>query len=90
MDIGKEEFRKIGYHLIDQIAEFNAAIQNYPVTRGESSIELSKFIGNENLPENGVPLDGLVTRTMDGICSVLCAAVNSLRLNISPFAVRLP
>ncbi len=65
MDIGKEEFRKIGYHLIDQIAEFNAAIQNYPVTRGESSIELSKFIGNENLPENGVPLDGLVTRTMD-------------------------
>lgn len=65
MDISKEEFRKLGYQLIDQIAEFNADIQNYPVTTGESSVELIKVIGQESLPENGVPLDGLISKTME-------------------------
>ena len=36
------------------------------------------------------PFSSLVTRTMDGIGSVLCAADTAFMSKISPFAVRLP
>jgi hypothetical protein len=34
---GKEEFKEVGYYLVDAIAEFFKHIKQKPVTTGESS-----------------------------------------------------
>ena len=53
IEIGKEEFKKIGYMLIDTIAEFYNNIRTKPVTTGESPKQLQAILGTASLPENG-------------------------------------
>jgi aromatic-L-amino-acid/L-tryptophan decarboxylase len=65
IEIGKEEFRKIGYQLIDTIADFFDTIKEYPVTRGESPLQLQKLIGNSGLPENGLSAEAIITKTTE-------------------------
>ncbi|MEP6597220.1 MAG: pyridoxal-dependent decarboxylase [Ginsengibacter sp.] len=65
IETGKEEFRKIGYRLIDSIADFIDGIKEKPVTTGESPKQLQAILGNESLPENGVPAEGLFSRATD-------------------------
>ena len=54
IEISKEEFKKIGYQLIDDIADFIDNIDEKKVTTGESPAEVEKIIGNSSLPENGI------------------------------------
>ncbi len=65
IEIGKEEFRKIGYQLIDTIAHFFDTIKEYPVTRGESPLQLQKLVGNSGLPENGLSAEAIITKTTE-------------------------
>ncbi|MEX0905337.1 MAG: aspartate aminotransferase family protein [Balneolaceae bacterium] len=65
IEMDKEEFRKIGYQLIDAISDFTATIRERPVTKGEASGELKKIIGASPLPEHGTPAAELLTRTAD-------------------------
>jgi aromatic-L-amino-acid decarboxylase len=65
IEISKEEFRKIGHQLIDDIAHFIDTIDEKPVTKGESPSQLLQILGDVTLPENGAPADVLISKTTD-------------------------
>lgn len=65
IEIDKEEFRKIGHQLIDDISEFLSNIDKKPVTAKESPSQLQNILGNSPLPEMGVPSPELISRTTD-------------------------
>ncbi len=53
IEISREDFKQIGYRLIDQLAEFTNTMGDRPVTKGETAEELQDILGKEGLPENG-------------------------------------
>lgn len=65
IEIGKEEFRKIGYQLIDDISNFINTIDKKPVTPNKKPSQLQNIIGNVSLPENGTSATKLVSKTTD-------------------------
>lgn len=65
IEISKEEFKKVGYQLIDKIANFIDSIDKNPITRGESPSELQKILGNSSLPENGSPVEDILSQASD-------------------------
>ena len=65
IEIGKSDFQKIGYQLIDTIANFFDNIDDYPVTKGESPVQLQEILGTSKLPEHATPAEEIVTRASD-------------------------
>ena len=65
IEISKQDFKNIGYQLIDTIANFIDTNDEKPVTPGESSAELQKIIGNFPLPENGTSAKELLSKAAD-------------------------
>ena len=67
-------------------------ILNTSAAADERSIILSLAYGPRSFTFNVIPIpfSKFVTRTSDGIGSVLCAAVNFVSSKISPFAVLPP
>ena len=65
IDIQKEDFKKIGYQLIDTIANFFDTIDDYPVTKGESPLQLQEILGASTFPEHATPAEEIVTRASD-------------------------
>ena len=65
IEMDKEEFRKIGYQLIDDISNFIDSIDQKPVTPNESPSQLQNILGNLSLPENGKPATELISKTTD-------------------------
>ncbi|MCK0148138.1 aminotransferase class V-fold PLP-dependent enzyme [Arenibacter sp. F26102] len=65
IEMDKEEFRKIGYQLIDDISSFIDSIDQKPVTQNESPSQLQELLGNSSLPENGRPAAELMSKTTD-------------------------
>lgn len=63
IEMNKEEFRKIGYQLIDDISNFINSIDEKPVTPNESPSQLQNILGNSSLPENGMPAKELISKT---------------------------
>jgi aromatic-L-amino-acid decarboxylase len=63
IEINKAEFQKIGYKLIDTISEFFDDISKKPVTTSKSPKELQNTLGNLSLPENGMPVEKLLSTT---------------------------
>jgi len=63
--IDKEEFKKIGYLLIDRIANFLDSIDEKPVTKGETPFELRKIIDNKPIPEIGISAKEVISKTSD-------------------------
>ena len=59
------EFRRAGYQLIDQIADFIDHIRLKPVTTNASSVQLSGIIGLGSLPETGKTTKEIVDRASD-------------------------
>ena len=51
--MNKEEFKKVGYYLIDSIADFFDNIGSRPVTTGETGKQLQSILGTGSLPESG-------------------------------------
>ncbi len=62
IQIGEDEFKKIGYQLIDDISEFISTIEKRPVTPGETPRQLQELIGDNGLPENGAPAEEILLR----------------------------
>ncbi|WP_405569346.1 pyridoxal phosphate-dependent decarboxylase family protein [Winogradskyella sp. Asnod2-B02-A] len=60
IEISKVEFQKMGYQLIDTIADFLNNISNQPVTTSKSPKELQSILGNAALPKTGKPADQLL------------------------------
>ena len=65
LEMGGEEFRKIGHHLVDAIAVFLETIKEKPVTTGETPKEIQKILGNACLPENGAAADELLSKASE-------------------------
>lgn len=65
IEMDKEEFRKIGYQLIDDISNFIESIDQKPVTPNESPSQLQELLENTSLPENGRPAAELISKTTD-------------------------
>ena len=63
--MGSAEFKKIGYQLVDAIADFIDSIPEKKVTTGESPKELQLILGSASLPENGVPAEALFARACE-------------------------
>jgi aromatic-L-amino-acid/L-tryptophan decarboxylase len=65
IEIGREEFRSMGYQLIDRIAEFIDTIDQKPVTTSEPTKQLQNILGASSLPEKGMPAREILTRASD-------------------------
>jgi len=65
IEINKKEFQKLGYQLIDKIADFIDSIDKKPVTTNKTPGELQKILGDASLPENGTPPVELLSKTTD-------------------------
>lgn len=63
IELSKEEFRKAGYQLVDDIADFFDGIRDRRVTPGESPKELQVILGNEPLPQDGKSATSLLADT---------------------------
>ena len=65
IEISKEEFRKIGHQLIDDISDFIDSIDKKPVTTNKTPSELQKILGGTSLPENGISPVELMAKATD-------------------------
>ena len=65
IEMGKEEFRKIGYQLIDAISNFIDTIGEKQVTTGESSKQLQPLLGASSLPEKGTSPEELLSKASE-------------------------
>lgn len=65
IEISKEEFKKIGYRLVDTIAGFIDSMEKRPVTPGESPKQLQKVLGTSDLPENGSSPEEILNKAAD-------------------------
>ncbi len=65
IEINKEDFRKIGYSLIDAIAQFLDTIDEKPVTTGESPSQVEKLLGSSSLPEKGRDVSTLLAEATE-------------------------
>ena len=65
IEISNQNFKEIGYQLIDEIADFINTIEEKPVTTGESPKQIQDLLGNVSLPENGTSASELLSKTSD-------------------------
>ena len=63
--ISKKEFKKIGYRLVDEIADFMNGIEKKAVTTGESPKQLQKILGTQSIPENGLSAEEIMLKASD-------------------------
>ncbi len=65
IEISKEEFKKIGYQLIDTISDFIETIGEKSVTTGETPKQIQNILGNTPLPEVGTSASEIFSKTSD-------------------------
>ncbi|MFN3969476.1 pyridoxal phosphate-dependent decarboxylase family protein [Flavobacterium sp.] len=65
IEISQDEFKAIGYQLVDTIAQFITTIAEKPVTTGETPKQILQLLGNDSLPENGASASEIMTRSSD-------------------------
>ncbi|MBA2329029.1 MAG: aminotransferase class V-fold PLP-dependent enzyme, partial [Flavisolibacter sp.] len=65
IEISKEDFKNIGYQLIDTIAEFFDTIKDKKVTPGETPLQLQKIIPTAPLPQKATPANELIPKAAD-------------------------
>ena len=63
IEISSNDFKKIGYQLIDTIAQFYDDIDNYPITKGESPLQLQDILGRAGLPKKGISAEETLSRS---------------------------
>ncbi len=65
IEINKDEFRKIGYRLVDTLADFYDTIDRKPVTSGETPSQIQSALGKDALPENGTAASALFDKATE-------------------------
>lgn len=65
IDISKDDFRRIGYSLIDSIADFYENIGTGLVTTGATPTQIQAELGKDGLPEGGAAVSELFDRATD-------------------------
>ena len=61
----KEEFKKVGYYLIDSIADFFDNIESRPVTTGETARQIHSILGTGSLPQTGIAAEVIMKRATE-------------------------
>ena len=69
MEIDKEEFKQIGYQLIDKIAAFINSIEEKPITTTKSPEELNIIFNTFQNEHDGVAMWSCITC---GMCTGVC------------------
>ena len=59
VDMSAEEFKTIGYQLVDQIAALFDGLHERPVTPGKSPAEIRQILGTSSLPKTGTSASDL-------------------------------
>ena len=65
IELNKEEFKQMGYKLIDSIADFIHTIDQKPVTTGENPQQIQQFLGNASLPEDGTSAAAILEKATE-------------------------
>ena len=65
IQITKEDFKEIGFRLIDTIADFYDSIHERPVTTGETPKQIQTILGDDSMPENGTAASELFAKAAD-------------------------
>lgn len=65
IELNKEDFRKIGHQLIDDIAELFSTMEKRPVTAHKSPAQLQQLLGKRSLPVAGTPAHALLSRATE-------------------------
>lgn len=65
IEINKDDFREIGYRLIDTISNFYDTINALSVTTGETPKQIQTVLGNDSLPDNGTSVSDIFTRSSE-------------------------
>lgn len=65
IEIEKEEFKAIGYQLIDRIADYFDTIRERPVTTGKSSRQIADMLGQTSLPQEGSSAATILSRAAE-------------------------
>jgi glutamate/tyrosine decarboxylase-like PLP-dependent enzyme len=63
LEMTPDEFRKVGYQLVERIAELLASISQRPVTPGESPEDVRSLLDSEQIPSKGIAPDQLFNET---------------------------
>ena len=60
LELGPDEFRRLGHETVDAIADFLRTLPERPVTTSGSPTEIRAALGGDGLPEHGAPPDELL------------------------------
>lgn len=63
LEMSPSEFRKAGYHVVDEIAEFLYSLPDRPVTPHESPVKVREALGTDFLPSDGMETRQLLEDT---------------------------
>jgi aromatic-L-amino-acid decarboxylase len=65
LEMSPNEFRDVGYRLVDRIADFLASLSERPVSPGESPVTVREALGSRSLPEQGTGPGHLLEEAAD-------------------------
>ena len=67
LEIDAENFRRLGYSLVDRIAEYLTWINDpsKPITRAESPEQVRHLLSSEGLPATGIPAEKLISKASE-------------------------
>lgn len=65
LEMGADEFRRVGHALIDQIATFLQSLPARPVTPGDARPIVRNRLGDRTLPQRGCPAEALLPETAE-------------------------
>lgn len=65
IEMSGEDFKIIGYQLVDAISNFIGTIKEKPVTTAETPKQIQQLLGNATLPEEGTNVSEIVARSTD-------------------------
>jgi len=65
LELSAEEFKTLGYNLVDNISGFNNTIVDKPVTKGENPKQIQEILGDHPFPKNSMPADALLNKATD-------------------------
>ncbi len=65
LEMSPSEFRKVGYQLVERIAEFLCTLPDRPVTPNESPRVIREVLGSGSLPEQGDEARNLLEEAAD-------------------------
>src|SRR5262245_15842298 len=65
IDIGAEEFRQLGYRMVDRVADLLSSLPDRRVTPGESPKWIRQLLGSSSLPEQGCEPHSLLDEAAD-------------------------